>query len=160
MHLYVFYTIQCQPQNPDFSTYKMKYKILNENLAANSNFRLFPPPDADGGVRKSRSAYPTVRIRPNTSTYRIYSQVLLSLDLIFRYNKKDSTRRFIDNAICAYVCVTSRTVNRQQSYEPDSLSRVSTSTFYTLLLNMLIILKITVLRSLCLQSECRSKVLT
>ncbi len=55
--------------------YKVKYKMLTENLAANSSFRLFPPPDVDGVVRKTRSAYPSVRLRPNTSTYRVYSQV-------------------------------------------------------------------------------------
>ena len=56
-------------------TYKAKYKMLGEHLAANSSFKLFPPPEMDGSLRKTRSAYPTVRIRPNTSTYRVYSQV-------------------------------------------------------------------------------------
>ena len=56
-------------------TYKVKYKMLGEHLAANSSFKLFPPPEMDGSLRKTRSAYPTVRIRPNTSTYRVYSQV-------------------------------------------------------------------------------------
>ena len=86
-------------------------------------------PDLQPGIFEPRS---DIQVQQKRFNKEIYRQPSLCLCL-----------SHIQNSVA---------VNRQQNYEPDSLSRVSTSTFYTLLLNMLIILKITVLKSLGIQS--------